>query len=68
MSGLKELFSTQDPGEAALVQSLLESAGIKFFLFDEGGGGYGTAFVPQRIMVAEGDLKDAEKLLAEMLS
>jgi hypothetical protein len=66
---MKELLRTQNPAELAFLQSLLHSAGIKFFVFDENlsrqGGGFLTGPAPCRVMVLDDDLDMAKKLLEE---
>jgi hypothetical protein len=67
---MKELLRTQNPAELALIKSLLQSAGIKFFVFDENisaqEGGFMTAYAPCRVMVLDDDLEKSINVLNEV--
>lgn len=63
---MQEVFRTQDFGEAAIIKSLLQSAGIEFFVFDEiSAATLGGICEPCRFMVLEEDYPDARAFLKE---
>jgi hypothetical protein len=67
---LKEIFSSNDPGEIAFLQSIFQDAGIQIFLFDQHtnsiAGGFAGGFAPCRIMVSESDFETALDLLDDL--
>jgi hypothetical protein len=67
---LKEIFSSNDPGEIAFLRSIFEDAGIAIFLFDEHtnsiAGGFAGGFAPCRIMVSESDFEEAMDVLDDI--
>jgi hypothetical protein len=67
---MQEVFRTQDIVEVSLVKSLLDSAGIKYFVFGEQlnsvlGGIVGDDISAARFMVLEDDLDTALDVLEE---
>lgn len=65
---MQEVFRSNDPGEVSFVKSLLDSAKIRFFVFDEhvtstlGGTIYDSAC---RFMVLEEDFEAAHRILED---
>jgi hypothetical protein len=67
---MQEVFRTQDIVEVSLVKSLLDSAGIKYFVFGEQlnsvlGGIVGDDISAARFMVLEGDIDTALDVLED---
>ena len=66
MSGLVELAAFQNKVEADLARLLLESAGLKPMLFDEGMNYIGLGpIMPIRLMVPQSEYLEAAEILAE---
>ncbi len=62
---LDKLIETQNPGELALIKSLLDGNGFEFYVQNEHLGGlYNIAVLPCVVMVDESDLGRAQTLLS----
>ena len=62
---MKELLQTDDIGELASVKAALDTADIKYFVFEESiGAAYGYA-VPWKVMVLEDDIDEALDILED---
>jgi len=64
---MREIYSTTNPAEIAVLKSVFESAGIKLFLFNEQINSmqiYG-AWTPCRFMVVDEEYDDACEVLKE---
>jgi len=63
---MQEVFRTLDFGEAAVIKSLLLSARIEFYVFDENSAAaLGGICEPCRFMVLEDDFDDARAVLRD---
>ena len=65
-----EIFSSGDPAEIAFLKSLLDGAGIKFFVFGENltsqlPGGWGSGLTTCSFMVLDSEYEDACALLED---
>jgi Putative prokaryotic signal transducing protein len=64
---LRELLRTNDLVLISFIQSLLDSAGLSYFLADQHMSAVegSLGFLPRRLLVAEDDLDAARRLLRE---
>jgi hypothetical protein len=59
------LLQTTDAVKLSAVAALLRSAGVETAVFDTAAGALWKAIIPMRLMVDDGDLPDARRMLRE---
>ena len=61
-----ELIKTSNPIRMSYLRAVLKDAGIETAVFDQGVGAlYGGAVITARLMVEEGDLPQAKRVIAD---
>ena len=62
---MKELLSTSDAVRLSFLRAVLNDAGIETVVLDAGAGSLWGAAIWPRLMVDEGDLAQAKRIIAE---
>ncbi len=62
---MKELLNTSDAVRLSYLRAVLADAGIETVVLDAGAGSLWGSAIPARLMVDEGDLPRAQRLVAE---
>lgn len=60
-----ELMKTTNPVRVSFLRAVLADAGIESFVADAGAASLWGATIPARLMVDEGDLARAKRLIAD---
>ncbi len=62
----KEVLSTLNPGDIAIIKSVLDSEGITYFFQGENFTYWGRGVIPARLMVKKDEVEKAREILKDL--
>ncbi len=62
----KEVLSTLNPGDIAVIKSILDSANITYFFQGENFNYWGDGVIPARLMVKKDQVEEVKEILKDL--
>ena len=66
MADYKKVLETLNPGDIAIIKSILDAAGITYFFQEENYTYWGRSVIPPRLMVKEDEVEKAKEVLKDL--